>query len=233
MASKKYVGYCRVSTKEQGISKLSLDHQESVITEYVEKVNGELLLLESESISGRAKYRPGLTRALNLIESSNATLIVSDIDRLGRDAKELFTIKDTVPDIVFVARPDMGLMEFGVMATFAQVEHEKISNRVKVALQKRYEKTGKKNGNPKGIFSRKAIEMAAKLKTQKAKDNPLRKIAANLVKQYLAEGLSLSKIAKKLNDLELKTPTGKDYQASSVQALIKLFDLQCPRKRSN
>lgn len=224
--AKKYVAYYRVSTKEQGISSLGIEAQKETVSVYVDSVGGEIISEFVEVASGKNDKRIKLANAIEKASIENATLIVAKLDRLGRNASYLFQIRDNVKKLYVCDCPDMDVVKFGIFATFAQYERERISTRTKEALNARYQKTGQKNGNKKGCDMSKAQEVAAQLKRNNAMIEEKNIVASNIIKLELAKGQSLQKIADYLNQIGLKTVTGKAYTKSQVQSLVKMFDLK-------
>ncbi|MCY6355395.1 recombinase family protein [Clostridium sp. ZS2-4] len=92
-------GYCRVSTKHQ-----SLHRQIDALINY--GVNKRFIF--SDKYSGKTLNREGLNELLSIIKSGD-TLVVKEIDRLGRNRKEtkeliLFFIKEDI-EIVCLDMP--------------------------------------------------------------------------------------------------------------------------------
>jgi DNA invertase Pin-like site-specific DNA recombinase len=79
------VGYVRVSTAEQGDSGLGLAAQETAIRAECDRRGWTLLALYSDTLSGKTLARPGLTDALDAVETGAAAgIIVAKLDRLSR-----------------------------------------------------------------------------------------------------------------------------------------------------
>jgi DNA invertase Pin-like site-specific DNA recombinase len=222
----KFVSYIRVSTQEQGKSGLGIEAQKTSIVEYVTNKGGKIISEFIEVASGRNDKRIGLAQAIEMASNQDAVLIVAKLDRLGRNVSYLFQIRDSIKKLVILDCPDMDTVKFGVFATFAQYERERISTRTKEALNARFQRTGLKNGNKKGCSMGKAQAVAATIKRSNAMLEERNIVASNLIKLELAKGQSLQKIANHLNQVGLKTITGKEYTKSRVQSLIKLFDLE-------
>ena len=79
------IGYARVSTDDQ-----TLDPQRDALL-----AAGCAQVFEDEGISGAARHRPGLDRAL-LALASGDVLIVWKLDRLGRSLSHLIEIAATL-----------------------------------------------------------------------------------------------------------------------------------------
>ena len=85
----KAIIYTRVSTAEQGKSGLGLDSQLAIVNEFCNAENYEVLAHYSETETGSGKdaldKRPILAKALQHAKKEGAVLMVSKLDRLGRN----------------------------------------------------------------------------------------------------------------------------------------------------
>lgn len=223
---KKYVSYLRVSTQEQGKSGLGLDAQREAIKNKVEQTGGEIVAEFAEVASGKNNKRPKLAKAIALCAECGYTLIVAKLDRLGRNASYLFEIRDNIKDLVIVDMPDMDTIKFGVFATFAQYERERISARTKEGLEARERTTGQRNGQKPGCNMDNAHIAAAAARKENAMENQSNIMARNIVEMELEKGTSYRKIAEIINRIGLKTPTGKLFSVASVQKVIEMYGLK-------
>jgi DNA invertase Pin-like site-specific DNA recombinase len=120
------VGYCRVSTAEQNLSR-----QEVTMKEYkVEKVF-------SEKISGKDTNRPKLQEIKGKLQPGD-TLIVTRLDRLGRSVAQASALITELLDAgVTINVLDLGILSNGsvstlmrnVLLSFAQFERDMIVER--------------------------------------------------------------------------------------------------------
>lgn len=86
-SSKKFVGYYRVSTDKQvGAGHYSFDAQRQTVRQEVESVGGELIAEYEEVASGMRSDREELTKAIQDCLDNDAALVVSNVDRLARNA---------------------------------------------------------------------------------------------------------------------------------------------------
>jgi DNA invertase Pin-like site-specific DNA recombinase len=138
------VGYCRVSTDEQGDSGLGLAAQRAAIQAECDRRGWILAEVYEDVLSGRTLNRPGVAAALTAVESGAAsTLIVAKLDRLSRSLLDFAGLmrQAQASDWNLVAL-DLGIDlstpagEFmaNVMASAAQWERRIIGQRTRDAL---------------------------------------------------------------------------------------------------
>lgn len=90
-ATRRLVGYCRVSSKRQAEEGLSIPVQEGKLRRYAELYEVDLVAVYMDKgKSGGKTTRPGLRRALRALEDGHAdTLVVVKLDRLTRSILHL------------------------------------------------------------------------------------------------------------------------------------------------
>jgi site-specific DNA recombinase len=94
MCMKTAVIYCRVSTEAQD-SNYSLGSQQKSCEEWADTNEYKIVEVISEDYTGRVMNRPGLSRALTLIEESRINaLIVHSLDRLARNQAQRAILRD-------------------------------------------------------------------------------------------------------------------------------------------
>jgi len=150
------VGYVRVSTEEQATSGLSLTHQKTRIVAYAKASDFNLVeVIEEGGKSAKNLKRPGLTRALEILEGGGAqALVVLSLDRLTRSVKDLghlveffdrtntalVSVQDSINTMTAAGR-----LVLNVLGSIAQWEREAIAERTAAAMavkRHRGEKTG-------------------------------------------------------------------------------------------
>ena len=149
------VAYLRVSTAEQSNDKF----QAAILKFANEKKFGHVEFIE-EVVSGRVHWRKRKIGALIDEMGKGERLLVPELSRLGRSTLEVLDILKTARDkeiAVYDAKGNLELngdsMQSKVMATmlalFAELERDFISQRTKEALKAR-KAAGVKLGRPKG-----------------------------------------------------------------------------------
>ena len=219
----KAIGYIRVSTKEQGASKLGLEAQEREIKTFCRNENIELIEIINEVASGKGKLskRNKLQEAIKLAQTNNAYLIVSKLDRLSRDVHEISGLMKT--KIGFIVA-QLGLKADTFMlhlyAVLGEKERELISTRTKLALAELKAK-GIKLGNRTNLDE---VRKKGHATTTKKADE-FAKEMYSFISKYKNEGLTTREIAKKLNGLGIKTARGGDWHNSTVSNIIKRMEI--------
>lgn len=139
------IGYCRVSTEEQGDSKAGLEAQEAIIREEVERRGWELVAVRTDVASGKSlRKRDQLGRTLRDLAAGDAdVLVVAKLDRLSRSVMDFAGIMETakeegwsirVLDLDVDMTTSMGELVANIMISLAQWERRVIGERTKAAL---------------------------------------------------------------------------------------------------
>ena len=214
MNDTKWIGYARISTDttKQGSS---LDNQEEIIRNFVEKSGGVLVEIIREEVSGQDDAREGLQDALSRCKKEGCRLVVSKLDRLGRSCRKIQEILDSEVEFTAIDFPQGSRMQFQLLACFAEFEAKTISDRVRNSMQ--FLKTqGRKFGSPK-IREAQVLGTAANRAKCLDYTKNIRPLAAGL----RTSGETLKTISARLNDLKIKTRYGKEWNEVSVHRLLK------------
>jgi DNA invertase Pin-like site-specific DNA recombinase len=207
------VGYCRVSTEEQGVSGAGLAAQRKAIRAECERRGWELVRIEEDVLSGRSLNRAGLNQALDSCRTGEVSgIVVAKLDRLSRSLVDFALLLAEAQKSGFnIVALDLGVDlstpagEFlaSVMASAAQWERRIISTRTRDALAIRREQ-GMKLGRP-----------------PLARDALGRRLSA-----MRKRGMTLRTIAEKLNGDGVPTLRGgTEWRPSSVRAVLKRVSL--------
>ena len=231
MSQPAYIGYIRVSTKDQADSGLSLDAQEDKIRSYAKLFDLELSHIEVDAgLSGRKMDRPGLQRALDALETGEAAgLIIAKLDRMSRSVAHTAQIISryfgscerhllSVTDHLNTTTAN-GRMVINILATMAQWEAEVISERTKTALDELQKQDVKLGATCYGS-----------VRTSHLGDNGRRVIEqcadeSSIIKdilRYESEGHSLRSICQLLESAGVRTKKGKtNWHPQTVKQIIQ------------
>ena len=213
----KYVAYYRVSTQKQGQSGLGLEAQKQTVSSFVSG-KGVVISEHIEIESGKKDNRIELAKAIIEAREKRAVLVIAKLDRLSRNASFIFSLRDSGVNFVCCDLPEANTLTIGIFATLAQHERELISKRTKEALAAKKAK-GFKLGSPKNLTDE-ARAKGRKARSEKASINNAN--ANNAARDLLGSGLSLAKVAERLNQYGIKTSRGNTFTKASVQSLLKL-----------
>jgi DNA invertase Pin-like site-specific DNA recombinase len=184
LGSLRVLGYCRVSTLEQGGNGASLEGQRGGIIAEVERRGWMLVEVVSEVASGKAADRRGaLQEALGRLDCGEAdVLVVSRLDRLTRSLLDFACIVEraqaggwslVVVEQAFDLSTSHGRAMAGMLAVFAAFERDLISERTRDALAVKRAQgihTGRRSTLPAEIVERVRRERAAGMTLQAIAD---------------------------------------------------------------
>ncbi len=213
---KRYVIYCRVSTKEQGRSGLGLAAQQRDIDLYLENYSGapfEILGSFTDVQSGSADDRPELAKALQLVrETKGAELLVAKLDRLSRRVSFIASLLDDKRVALRVAAmPHADKFQLHIYAALAEQEREFISIRTKQALAAAKGRGVQLGGNRGSL---KVTNDARRASADEFADK-----VWPLIEPMLDSGKSLRAVAVVLNDTDQPTANGGKWTATTVRNL--------------
>ena len=196
------LAYIRVSTVEQGSSRLGMDAQREAIRRYAEQ-NGLVIAAEIEEIISTRKERPEFERALQLCEQFGYTLTVARLDRLSRDLLTIAQLQKSSVDFVAVDNPGASKFMVQILAAVAENERDMISERTKAALA-RAKANGKQLGAPDPAANAAAVVMARSTAAEEFRSQIRPRIQA-----MRAQGVTFQQIADTFNREGIPTPTGQ------------------------
>ena len=219
MAKGNFVAYYRVSTAKQGESGLGLEAQQKAVRDYLDGGRWSIVAEFTEIESGSKSDRPELAKAFAACRARRATLVISKLDRLSRDAHFLLGLQKAGVKFVAADMPEANEMVVGIMALVAQAERRMISERTKAALQAAKAR-GIKLGNPtrrppKATPETRAKGSAANAEQARAFAERLRPLLTEL------DGLSLRTVARELERRGIATARGGKWTAGLVSAARK------------
>ena len=220
-----YVAYLRQSTKKQEISGLGIEAQREIIQKFLGQEKPVAEYVETES--GKKTDRPKLTEALALCRKTKSTLIVAKLDRLSRNVAFTSKLLESDVEIKFCDFPEANRLVLHIIASIAEYEAGLISQRTKQSLKAKKAR-GVQLGKPENLTSNldRAIENSKRAIRKKAKDNPNNKRAVAMLKVLVEQELSLSEMARRLNEEGFVTSQGKKFSAWQVSVLLQRYNLK-------
>jgi DNA invertase Pin-like site-specific DNA recombinase len=220
MADGRYVAYFRVSTVRQGQSGLGLEAQQQVVNEWLNGGNWQVVASFTEVESGKDDAnRPELTKALQMCRVHRATLVISKLDRLSRDAAWLLGLEKQGYDFVIASSPNVNRLTIGILALVAEDERRAISIRTRDALA-RAKARGVTLGRPENLSRQDVGSVrgnAAKARKADARAADLMPLIEDLRAERC---LSLRQLAAGLTERGIRTPLGRDWTATGIKNLL-------------
>jgi DNA invertase Pin-like site-specific DNA recombinase len=219
----KLVGYRRVSTKKQGESGLGLEAQDSAIADHVKATGCTLIASYTEVESGKRSDRPELLKAMAHARRTGATLVVAKIDRLSRNVAFLSALMESRVKFIACDNPNASDLTVHILASVAQDEAKKTSERTKAALAAYKARGGKLGaalvGSPLTAESR-AKGTARSSERQAREAVSIYADLMPMIRQYRTAGFTLQAIADLLNTDGHTTRTGKTWGQVQVKRVL-------------
>ena len=224
MAKGNFVAYYRVSTAKQGESGLGLEAQQKAVRDYLDGGRWTIVAEFTEIESGSRSDRPELAKAFAACRARKATLVISKLDRLSRDAHFLLGLQKAGVRFVAVDMPEANEMVVGIMAVIAEGERRMISARTKAALQAAKAR-GKVLGGFRGYVPTREDNLASAA-VLKATAQAFAADLAPIIAELRAQGVtSLNAIAKALTEQGVPTARGSStWTAAGVSRVLKLIE---------
>lgn len=223
--SHKFVAYYRVSTEEQGESGLGLEAQRKAVEDYLNGNGWEIVAEFVEVASGTDRERPKLEDAVRTARVYGATLIVSKLDRLARDAAFVLALQDAGVNIEFANAPGLSRFPVTMLAAAAEFEARMISERTREALAAA-KRRGVELGTPDNLTDEaraKGRKQAAAVVSRRADQR-----AADLepmIRQLQAEGATTPReLAERLNDKGVPTARGGQWYPTTVRRVLERLE---------
>ena len=232
------VVYCRVSTKEQAQSGLSIDEQRERCLAYCEASRWEVVeVVTDEAESGKDMQRPGLQKALDVLSKKRANILVFQrlehltrsvmdmgiiIDKKKEEGWEIASLEDEIDSTTASGR--LGLH---VLISVSQWERERAAERTKEALNQKQKKKEKTGGIRPYGYDVVIIDDRKKLVENKHEQKILR-----LIIEMREDGYTLDAIRRELRRRKIKTVKGStDWKLWTISYLCKRYGIPGkPRK---
>lgn len=200
------VAVLRVSTQAQADSGLGIDAQREAVEAFAAAQGLRLVEVVEDTASGTLPptQRPGMARALQILASGEAGLLVAArADRLTRKTADLYGLMDLsaregwcirTADGVVNTCSDEGRLMAQVAGLFAEQERRLISARTRGALQAKKAAGGR---------------LGAPLRTPAA--------TRDRVRELRLAGLTMEEVAGRLNDEGITTASGRAWTWQNVR----------------
>jgi DNA invertase Pin-like site-specific DNA recombinase len=233
-ATRRVIGYVRVSTDMQAQEGISLEAQQRAIEQYCALHELKLVKVCQDVISGGKDQRPGLQDALRNLERAGDVLVVVKFDRLSRSIRHFCEIyetyfKDGSKELVAIReaiRLDsaLGRALINILLVFAQMEREATGERTREAIY-HIRQSGYHFG--KAAYGKKTIP---------APDNPRMRILVDdeeelaviaQLKTWAAERVGITEMANRLNAAGIAPPQSPRWTKSVIYNLrLRLSHIQ-------
>jgi DNA invertase Pin-like site-specific DNA recombinase len=222
------IAYYRVSTARQGASGLGLEAQRAKVQQLAAERGAEVVAEFAEVESGRRTDRPQLAAALAEARKLNAVVAVAKLDRIARDAELLLRLTreaaaNGLGGFLFCDLPDVdattaaGRMVLTVMASVAEFEARRISERTKEALAAAKNRGVKLGGvRPGTIRSNESAKAKANYEAERLRP---------ILQAMVGREASLREIATALEGAGRTTRNGKRLSATQAKRLLTRLGL--------
>lgn len=220
MAEQRFVAYIRVSTSRQGRSGLGLDAQREAIARFARDegyaVISEFMEVETGKGADALARRPKLAEALSAARKHKCAVVVSKLDRLGRDVHFISGLMShKVPFVVSELGLDVDPFMLHLWAAIDEKELKVISKRTRDALAAAKAR-GVALGGPRLNEARAAAIQSIRANANRHADNVLPIIRSI----QRAGGKSLTAVAEALNARGISTARGGAWHATTVRNML-------------
>jgi len=217
------IAYVRVSTEKQAEAGQSLEAQQAKLAAYATLYELELVeVVVDAGVSAKTLNRPGLSRALSLLERGEAdALVVVKLDRLTRSVRDLGELVEryfagngaallSVSEQIDT-RSAAGRLVLNVLASVSQWEREAIGERTAAVMRHKADQGEYTGGRAPYGYAVEGGQLVAVEAEQAV-------LAA--AREAKAAGLSLRAIARELESRGMLSRTGKPFAPVQVSRLL-------------
>lgn len=217
------LAYLRVSTGKQADQGLSLEVQQDKATAYARLYDLDLIeVIVDAGESAKTLQRPGLQRALTLLQSGQAAaLLIIKLDRLTRSVADLGRLIDEYfapgkAELLSVSeqidtRSASGRLVLNILASVSQWEREIIAERTRDVMRHKQKQGEYIGGHIPYGFDVINGELVVNLLEQQV----IRQAQA-----LYANGLSLRKVSATLHQRGFQARTGAVFHPGQIQRMI-------------
>jgi DNA invertase Pin-like site-specific DNA recombinase len=221
------IAYYRVSTSKQAESGLGLEAQKADVAQHVTGAGCSLVGEYTEVETGKKHdldNRPELRKAVTHAKRSKATLVVAKLDRLLRSTVVRAMLKTSGAHFLACDNPHANELTIDILAAVAEDEVRRISERTRSALAAAKARGVRLGGaRPDHPRPTRAMAKAGALASAKARSAAAADAYTDLapaLREMRASGLSLRKIATRLNVQGHTTRTGRPWNPVQVSRVL-------------
>ena len=223
------IAYYRVSTERQGQSGLGIEAQQAKVQQMAAERGATVVAEFTEVESGRKADRPQLAAALAEARRLGAAVAVAKLDRIARDAELVLRLSreaaaNGMAGFLFADLPDVdattaaGRMVLTVMASVAEFEARRISERTREALAAAKARGVKLGGLRAGTLTRNdAARDRAQANTERVRPT---------LTAMAAQGASLREMSAALAGCGTVTKAGNPWSPSTVKLALERLGLR-------
>ena len=213
-----FILYRRVSRESQALSGLGLSAQMTEINAYLAGQQTYSVVADLVEVQSGKDHqnRPELQKAMDLASKTGATILVSRLCRLSRDLEFIAGLMKGKVKFRIATNPTADELTIGIYAVMGLHERKEISRRTKQALAE-----AKRRGIKLGTAGARNIKKANDAKISAA--NTFAAKLQPLVMPLREAGKTFNEIADVLNQMNIKTPQGKKFQATQVRRYTLRF----------
>lgn len=219
----KAIAYFRVSTQEQGNSRLGLEAQRATVEAFALAEGIHLLDAVEEVASGGLglNQRPVLATALASAKKARAYVLVAKLDRLSRSVALISGLMaQQVKFMVAELGADTDPFMLHLYAALAEKERRLIGERTSAALQRKIA-AGWQAGNPDLV-----MHLPKSNATNAAKADEFAQSVMPAIRRMRNAGMNRSAISRELNANGMPTARGGQWTSATVGNVLKRANVQ-------
>ena len=235
-----YIAYYRVSTVRQERKGFSLDAQMDVVEEAVERAKGKIIGHFTDTASGTSAERKAFKEAVAMASKTKATIIVANLDRIARNFKDIYLLRDNNIPYVEASNMEAGYTDTFFKQAVAVYESERMSERTKTVFnniqKEKFDKglphttrTGnviKSWGRTEGWGNAEGRTKAGKTKIKNFVNNPENKRIYDFIKTLKKRNEKISNLAisKELEEFGFLNEKGNKIFSGRIHIYIERFE---------
>ena len=213
--------YSRYSSDLQSAS--SIEDQVRLCEERAQKENWEIVNSYSDAgVSGASLMRPGIQMLLSDALAGKFDIVVAEaLDRLSRDQADIAGLYKRLEfagvKIVTLSEGEITSLHIGLKGTMNEMFLRDLADKTRRGLRGRVENGKSGGGISYGYRVRKMFDAHGQpLKGDREIDESQAAIIRRIFQEYAFENISPKKIAARLNEEQVPSPSGKGWTQSTI-----------------